>query len=388
MNAGIAGLNEANAFGMILLSRSLVSLIAALPYDNQRAALGQLLSGVNELPEANIDPDVVLILAQAFELVAKLVAEQHSSDEQATELQPLIDQVEGLLTGAEGARAIGIARLITPLVEKLPSSSASAILEQLLRVAGIEAASPDAARSSLEALAEVSGKISPPGANQAEGLRIGLQGRLLALLIAEGRGRDLVDPMGKLQTAIAHVGRKGLDERPLLAESYQHFAHEGLARGLAALAPSLAEDPRESALKAAKAALAATGSAEEAAAWATAIKNLLAHQEDTVAVEEVVEILKYPTAALTAREPNAVEPRNATDSLVETLEDRLKLKHVEPLFPGDLRQILDLVKERFPDVDLMKRPERPGFAVATTVAKMRSGVGGRLVDPGSTSSAR
>ena len=359
IDAAIAGLEQADPpFMAISISRSLVSLIAALPGHDQLAALGKLLSAVNELPEANNDPDVLLILAQAFEHVT----EQHASDERAKELQPLIDQAQQMLTATDTARdKVGIAPLVTPLAE-----GRTGILNQLLRVAGIEAAPADAADELLDALNEVGGKSSTAGSDprelQADGLRIGLQGRLLALLFAkstEARGNDRVDPLSTLSNAIDYVDRSDSGGQPALAESQQHFAREGLARAFAALAPSLDENQRETALATAKRALAITGSAEEAAAWATAIRNLLAGREDGAAVEEIVEVLKYPTAALTAREPNASEPRNATDILAQTLAQRLNLRPVEPLHPDDLQELLDSATDRVPELDLMKRPEQP-----------------------------
>jgi hypothetical protein len=346
--AAINSLKQADPFMAISISRSLVSLIAALPGDEQPGILSDLLGTVNDLPEGNVDPDVLLILAQAFELVA----EQHSSDEGAKELAPLTDQAEQLLTGAD--TKIGIARLITPLAK-----GRTGMLEELLRVAGVVAAPDDAADELLHALAEVGGKRPTAGADprelQAGGLRIGLQGRLLALLVSggkEGLGDGRVDPVRTLSDVTDDVGRTGRGGEPLLAEPQQHFAREGLARAFAALAPSLDKGRRMAALKVAKRELASTGSAEEAAAWATAISNLLADREDGAAVEEIVDVLKYPTAALTAREPNAKKPRNATDIFAKTLADRLKL--VKPL-----QELLNSAKGRFPDLDLMKRPERP-----------------------------
>jgi hypothetical protein len=164
-----------------------------------------------------------------------------------------------------------------------------------------------------------------------------------------------------MRNATNYVGSLGRYRQPLFGEPYQHFAREGLARSLAGLAPALDEDQRRAALEIAKGALATTGSAEEAAAWATVVKNLLADREDGVAAEEIVEILKYPTVALTAREPNASEPRNATDILAETLQDRLDLKPLELRRPGDLRQVLDLVKGQAPNLDVTRRAERPSI---------------------------
>jgi hypothetical protein len=140
-----------------------------------------------------------------------------------------------------------------------------------------------------------------------------------------------------------------------------NFAREGLAQALAVLALQLEGLLRKTALQIAKATLAQTGSAEEAAAWATAIVNLLQDQEDAQVVEEIVEVLKYPTSALTAREPNALEPKNATDILAAALVKRLKLNLPGPAArrPGSLQQVLDETKATFPAIDLTKTPHDP-----------------------------
>jgi len=81
----------------------------------------------------------------------------------------------------------------------------------------------------------------------------------------------------------------------MLPGAADHLTREAIARALAALARNLPDAERQAALADAKAALAKTGSTEEATAWADAIAALLP-AEPRAATAEIVEALKYPTA--------------------------------------------------------------------------------------------
>jgi hypothetical protein len=81
----------------------------------------------------------------------------------------------------------------------------------------------------------------------------------------------------------------------MLPRTQNYLTRDAIAGALAALAPTLADADRASALAAAKVALAKTGSPEEATAWAGAITALLP-KEPRAATAEIVEALKYPTA--------------------------------------------------------------------------------------------
>ena len=81
----------------------------------------------------------------------------------------------------------------------------------------------------------------------------------------------------------------------MLPRTQSYLTRDAIAQALAALAPTLADAERASALAAAKIALAKTGSPEEATAWAGAITALLP-KEPRAATAEIVEVLKYPTA--------------------------------------------------------------------------------------------
>jgi hypothetical protein len=82
----------------------------------------------------------------------------------------------------------------------------------------------------------------------------------------------------------------------MLPGTQDYLTREAIARALAALAPKLPDAERPKALAAAKSGLAITGSTEEATAWAGAIAALLP-KEPRAATAEIVETLKYPTAA-------------------------------------------------------------------------------------------
>jgi hypothetical protein len=128
------------------------------------------------------------------------------------------------------------------------------------------------------------------------------------------------------------------------------------------VAPYLSDDARETALQTAREQLANTDSAEEEVAWSLAIATLLnSEKDDYKFVQQTVEVLKYPTTALIAREPGAEKPRSATDILVETLRSRLELRKEKLSWDGGLQRVLEQIKQdkRFRDIDLTTPPERP-----------------------------
>ena len=81
----------------------------------------------------------------------------------------------------------------------------------------------------------------------------------------------------------------------MLPDAEDYLTREAIARALAALAPKLPDSERQEALAGAKIALAKTGSADEATAWAHAVAALLP-ADPRAATAEIVEALKYPTA--------------------------------------------------------------------------------------------
>ena len=337
-------------------ARPLVSLIGALPAGNQRDALEKLLVAVNEWPAAaNPNPDILLILAQAFEIVAQ----QHISADTVDELKTLIKRAEELLrkSGADQGQRhinrIAIARLTIPLTEAAEAHVTTEFIKTLSRVAGVEETFTG----------ETVYFLKPPDElTEEDGLLIGLRGRILAFSIAKHLSQASFDPGKTLESAINAMKLIGRNDNngPNPAGN---FAREGLAHAFAALAQmnGLEKSQQSEALQWAKDALARTGSAEEAAAWATAITNLLTGKGDVEFVEEIVEILKYPTAGLTAREPNAAEPRNATDIFIEALTKRLDLPPQDEISPGYHRLVLEKILEqrKFAQINLETRPRDP-----------------------------
>ncbi|MEA3410172.1 MAG: hypothetical protein U9R74_01365 [Pseudomonadota bacterium] len=357
----------------IKIARSLVSLIATSPREVQIDVLERLLSVTNEWP-ANGDPAVILALAQAFEIVAR----QHAGEEGG--LDRLADRAHELLKvdrnpGAESASSspgsldfadapertpyqarrnqIFVARMLAPLVEA--TCTRGPALETLAGTAGFNV--PLNCQS-----------IHPVRMEQEDNskLQTGLKARVLALAVK-------CHCQGSRETARTTVdGLLGyLSQSSTPRDSQYSFSREAIARALAAVAvdPEINEKQREKALTEARIALAETWSAEEAAAWADAITQLLRFNEDVDFAEQLVEVLKYPNSALTAREPNAIEPKSATDIFVASLKERLKLEeamqarlsiNASPRIMK-FRQVLDqLVNDpRFKHIRLETRPEDP-----------------------------
>ena len=124
----------------------------------------------------------------------------------------------------------------------------------------------------------------------------------------------------------------------MLPEAKDEVTREAIARALAAIATGVPEPERVASLEAAKAALAMTGSIEEATAWARAIAAL-APDDDAAATAEMVEALKYPTATDEATEVllEAIVARWDDGSKIEgtTLPDPELLDWLEERTPGD-----------------------------------------------------
>jgi hypothetical protein len=382
IDAVFAGLEKTsrNDMPIYLSTRSLVSLIAALPTGDQHTALYKLISVVSVLPES-IHPDIRLMLVQAFETMVR----NHSEDKSA-ERKALVDHAEDLLSNlnADQAQAhinkITIARLAVPLLESGETQDKTKLYNMVVGLAGVE----NPATGETEYLLEL-----PAEPSQIDGLLIGLKGRILAHIIAKESLTTSIDPGKMMEDMIKLLHRLGpkkpelleasgndVSMRPDPSESKRpdlsrgsgnfsqagNFAREGLAHAFATLAlkAGINDDQRLAALQAAKGALANTGSAEEAAAWAAAIRNLLINEENAAFVAEMIEVLKYPTAALTAREPNASEPRNATDIFTEALVTRLDLSDVKP-GPGYHRRVLKNItgQTKFSHIDPTKPPKDP-----------------------------
>jgi len=325
----------------IIPARSLVSIIAALPLENQRTALAGILSKSAHLPGASDQwGELLIMLAQAFEDSA----EQHRAQNRSDELRPLIREARSMLVGGRppgGAQGVDVnqvalARLLLPLVE----------------VAGAD----DKLRLALSRLA------ARPAANAegvVDGAQLALWGRHLALSLRAGSLHAQREEMAGelLQRAQAVAERHA--KMPAL-----NLASEGLAHAVATMAEQHADPDwglRAQARKVAQQAIATTGSAEESAAWARAIVALVKPLDPHEQAEILVEVLKYPTAALTARDPNAGKPENATDVLVGAVRDAIDPEVELDQGPGDHLRVLERLQRvpGFEDLDLMRPPEDP-----------------------------
>jgi hypothetical protein len=368
-------------------ARSLISLLVVVPSQVQIKALELLLSAVDEWPEEG-DPDVVLVLARGFEIIAR----QYTQEGKSQALVPLVDKAHELLqryrsAGAKApdetssaedgrdapsapkpeerrARIKGnrffVARLLAPLIEATAVSGPE--LDELAQTAGFE--------RPLDC--STARPIVPENASY-QLRRTGLRARVLALAVRHHCPLDWGGGPEAVQNLIGFLNNsdKTQYERP------QQFPREAVARALAALAerPNLDEQTRRQALESARIALAETGSAEEAAAWAEAITQLLhAEKDDVRYVEQLVDILKYPNSALISREPNAREPRSATDIMIAALIKRLKLnaevwdgsiRDAAPRFKVYRKVLEKLVRNpRFKHIKLDEGPTDPRKTLA------------------------
>jgi len=310
-------------------ARYLASLIAVLPLEDQRAALKRIIAVVATLPaKDDATTELLLVLAQ----VSELVAEHHRKQGAADMLRPLISEAWNRVKSSP-LEDPAVSRLILPLVE----------------VAGANG----------EVRAGIHGLIDPP--NPGNAALVGLWGRHLAVWpVPKGvdRGHEIAD---KVETAVNLL--EAVDKQ-VTASTDRWLAGEGLARGIAALAKpaDLNANAREHALDAAKVALAQTASPEESAAWANAIGSLISTFDKPEQVSTIVEVMKYPNAGLTAREPNAREPQNASDILIRLLVNLVDPKRGEfDWKPGyqikELRRLLEdgLLK----GLDLESAPQDP-----------------------------
>jgi hypothetical protein len=300
-----------------LMARPLASLLAALSPQEQRKVLDQLLLVTTKI----MDEDLLLSLAQVVEILAE---QRVFSDGNQLEVWLTEDQNRRRLLDLEvpanvTVAHLAVARLIAPLVEISPIPMY--VVDKLLRIAGVEGSTTDlfaATNALLQGFQQTTGSMSGKSSAQftiTDRLRLGLRGRLLATLVTQGYADKV---------AFREMVKAIESTTPWRTNSSFAFAQEGLARALTALAPNLQDAEREQALQKAREQLAMTGSTTESAAWSRAIAAVLRNERnDYKFVEQIVEVLKYPTAALIDREPGVSEPRSATDIFVEALRLRL-----------------------------------------------------------------
>ncbi|MFZ1430452.1 MAG: hypothetical protein WAS21_27205 [Geminicoccaceae bacterium] len=126
-----------------------------------------------------------------------------------------------------------------------------------------------------------------------------------------------------------------------------------LTQAVQALAPRL--DPAQADFGPARAALASSITAAEAAAWAGAIGEVLAKLPAETELPEIVELLKFPTAG--QRDANADGEGNPTRVLLAALAKRYP--EVPALQTGSLDDALAWVAKTYPRIDLDSPPVRP-----------------------------
>lgn len=383
--------NESTGFYAAIKARSIVSLIVLLDSEYQRRALKEILCFVNEWQDIN--PDILLILSQAYEIVAR----QHKSDRKANKTKRFVGDIEELLqmkncdeVGQPAHRLkrfvddikdllqmqnysetgrpinkIAVARLAIPLANTVIDCNK---FDNLLRDKDIEVESFDKIEERI--------KGKPEEESKFDNMLIGYIGRSLSLEM-NIVNLDIDETLENTKNLLSCLAE---DEK---SSCLGNFAREGLAHIIGALARGsrLTSGQRKKALSMAKKALAETGSDVEAAAWARAITKLLDDDNKLADVAEIVEILKYPTAGLTSREPNAAEPKNATDifigALIKKLEgqniagldklqeplscvDKKTLKEY-PFCPGNPKRIIEKIMEddQFKTISIDKRVKDP-----------------------------
>ncbi len=340
------------------MARPLAPLMAGLLPQEQKWAYARLLSFAATKIERDADKDLLLVLAQAAEVLAESdIASAGNPLEQWLIREKGKEWLTPVKSDDVTVAHLAVARLIAPLA--LASGMPTDVVHRLLHIADVEASADDpttATTALLQALKETAG---PPD-TLAGHLRLGLRGRLLATLVTQeyaGNAGPVI-----VETVLQMIRDTTSPKKSKQPRQSYSFALEGLARTLAAVAPYLRDNARARALQTAREQLADTGSAEEAAAWGLAIATLLkSEKDDHEFVKQTVEVLKYPTTALIAREPGASEPRSATDILVETLRSRLRLRKEKWSWDGGLQQVLDEIEQdvHFRDINLTTPPKRP-----------------------------
>jgi hypothetical protein len=137
-------------------------------------------------------------------------------------------------------------------------------------------------------------------------------------------------------------------------------AMQALAQAVATLpglAPNLGTTWIASMLRIARSGLGSTASAEKTIAWAGVLEGLLFAWSKDDYVEKIVELLKYPTAALRWQDVLDDKPSSATEYLLGKLRERFP--GVQELQGGSLEDVLAWVAENYPEVNLASLPKRP-----------------------------
>jgi hypothetical protein len=277
--------------------RAILALLPTLEPGEAPDLPKTLLHAVVATAAAKSDSSYLLALMQIVETVSATPEKAAG----ASFVQALVDE----FADSGAVRRAALARAAIPLVEQrgdgasalVPfiadatfGGAASGELDDQLTQALL---SPDADRRSSASQAVMSVLLNewttkwPATATlnkRSDLYRWSAQARLIATLAPVLTSASATDAMNGVLLILDRPGQR------------DYLAGEAMARALEALAPRLPESARPIALSPAKAALAGTGSSEEAIAWTRAIIALLPADRDAF-THAVIEVLKYPTAS-------------------------------------------------------------------------------------------
>ncbi len=316
------------------IPRALVALLPSL----EPGDLNDLPAAIASLAVANVNSDSSYMLA-LMQVTEELGSMDGGNPLIAAFSQALTKQLED--PSIDSVQRAALARATVPLLER-QSESLPVLIRAVAAVTLPHQGSPQQAEDALrQALPGSDGPpqraqaaldllhadwiAQPPSNASPNPYQRAAEARLLALLapsltpgLAVGAAEDLLIS---------------------LPDTTDYLTREAIARALAALAPKLPDSERERTLAATKLALAKTGSTEEAAAWARAIAALLP-AEPRAATAEIVEALKYPTAAglpsdvLLAALANVWPPGDYKEIAGRTLPDPIVLDWLEAHLPA------------------------------------------------------
>ncbi len=276
--------------------RALLALLPTLEPGEAPDMPTTLLHAVEVTAASKSDTSYMLALMQVFEMYSRTpdkaagaalgqaLVEKFKSD---PELQGVLARAAIPLAEQRGD---GAPALVPYMAEAIFGRANSADVENQLMQALL---SPDGDRrkAASEAVVPVlldewssNWPTTTASNNRSDLYRWAAQARLMAALAPSLSSARATDTMNGALLVLNRLGQP------------DYVAREAMARALEALAPVLPETARATALSPAKAALAGTGSREEAIAWTRAIIALLPADRDAF-TQGVVEVLKYPTAA-------------------------------------------------------------------------------------------
>jgi hypothetical protein len=259
-----------------------------------------------------IQPHVLQDLAQAVQaLPAQLNAEQAQAA-----LGQVLKAMRGIITDPEAPRyaSQALAQAVQALAPKLSAEQAQAALGQVLE-AMTGTTNSDALRALAQAVQALPAQLSAEQAQAA---------------------------LGQVLEAMTGTTNSG--------------ALQALAQAVQALTPKLAT-VKVNALNVARLGIGTARSATEALAWASAVEALLPPPPANNYVGEIIEILKYPTAALRNEHARDGQPASATEYLIGKIRERFP--NARELQDSSLNSTLNWIAQNYPEIDLVRPPVRP-----------------------------